>query len=137
MTSQAASIKASLQRISIGSYVFQSKIADDFGLHQRDLQAISCLSLVGTTTAGELSQMLGLTSGATTTLIDRLVDAGFVRRRADAHDGRKVLIELGGPKLAKLRAAYASIAENIDHELAALPPKHLQIIATFLSKLNP
>lgn len=135
MASQVESIKSSLQRISIGSYIFQSEIADEFGLHARDLHAISCLSLRGTLTAGELATLLDLTSGATTTLINRLIDAGFCRRRADPRDGRKVLVELGGPRLKGLRARYAQVQGRIDAALKGFSPAESEVIEAFLARL--
>ena len=52
-------------------------------------------------TASELADSALLTTGAMTNRIDRLEDLGLVRRRNDARDGRKVLVELtpGGLRL--------------------------------------
>lgn len=135
MESQSESIRSSLQRISIGSYIFQSEIADAFGLHARDLHAISCLSLRGTLAAGELSSMLDLTSGATTTLINRLISSGFARRRADPEDRRKVLVELAGPRLRRLRARYREIESRIEGALAGLSSSETAAVARFLAAL--
>lgn len=44
--------------------------------------------------ASELADSAFLTTGAMTNRIDRLEDLGLVRRRNDARDGRKVLVEL-------------------------------------------
>ena len=51
--------------------------------------------------ASELADSAFLTTGAMTNRIDRLEDLGLVRRRNDARDGRKVLVELtpGGLRL--------------------------------------
>ena len=42
--------------------------------------------------AGQLASAIGLTSGATTTAIDRLERAGYVHRRSDPTDRRRVLV---------------------------------------------
>ncbi|MTE11306.1 MarR family transcriptional regulator [Nocardia sp. CT2-14] len=42
---------------------------------------------------GELAARTGLTTGPTTRLIDRLEQAGYMRRVPDANDRRKVLVE--------------------------------------------
>ena len=44
-------------------------------------------------TAGHLATTIGLTTGATTTAIDRLERAGYVHRQPDPSDRRRVLVE--------------------------------------------
>lgn len=66
------------------------------GLGGTDLYALSTLELSGPLTSGELAEATGLTTGATTRLIDRLERAGHVRRVPDPADRRKVRIELTG-----------------------------------------
>ncbi|QIS07109.1 MarR family transcriptional regulator [Nocardia brasiliensis] len=61
-----------------------------------DLYALNILELAGPMTPGELGTRSGLTTGPTTRLIDRLEDAGYVRRVPVAGDRRKVLVELVG-----------------------------------------
>lgn len=67
--------------------------ADAAGMHPTDWAALSVLNLAGRLTSGELAERTGLTSGATTRLIDRLERAGHVRRTADPGDRRRVLVE--------------------------------------------
>lgn len=67
--------------------------ADAAGLHPTDLYALNILELSGSLTAGALAEQTGLTTGATTRLIDRLERGGHVRRVADSTDRRRILIE--------------------------------------------
>jgi DNA-binding MarR family transcriptional regulator len=59
-----------------------------------DLYALNILELNGAMTPGELGARSGLTTGPTTRLIDRLEDAGYVRRVPVPGDRRKVIVEL-------------------------------------------
>lgn len=70
------------------------------GLGGTDLYALGVLSAAGSMTPGELSARTGLTSGATTRLIDRLERGGHVRRVPDAADRRKVRVEPTGKPVA-------------------------------------
>jgi len=45
-------------------------------------------------TAGELAVEAGLTTGAVTTVLDRLERAGYALRVRDTHDRRRILVEL-------------------------------------------
>lgn len=136
METAISDVKSSLQRIAVGSFIYQGRIAKDFDMHPRDLEAISLLSLHGTSSAGDLGQKLGLTSGATTALIDRLVAGGFARRRTDRADRRKALVELGGPQLSRLRSRYKIIEHRIDEALSGLSASEVAVIADFLARLS-
>src|SRR5262245_10692230 len=70
--------------------------ASAVGLGGTDLYALSVLGAAGTMTPGEIASRTGLTSGATTRLIDRLERDGHVRRVADGADRRKVRVEPTG-----------------------------------------
>ncbi|GLW30366.1 MarR family winged helix-turn-helix transcriptional regulator [Actinoplanes regularis] len=67
--------------------------ADAARMHPTDWAALSALNLAGRLTSGELAERTGLTSGATTRLIDRLERAGHVRRVPDPADRRRVVVE--------------------------------------------
>jgi DNA-binding MarR family transcriptional regulator len=64
--------------------------------------------------AGALSKMLMLSSGAMTNRLDRMESAGFVRRVPDANDRRGVLVQLTdqGEQLLE-RAVTASATEDV------------------------
>jgi DNA-binding MarR family transcriptional regulator len=67
--------------------------AEAAGLNATDFFCLNLLSLSGPLTAGQLAQQTGLTTGATTRMIDRLERGGFVRRGRDAADRRQVIVE--------------------------------------------
>jgi DNA-binding MarR family transcriptional regulator len=68
------------------------RLAEQHGIARTDLRVLDYLSRGGPASAGQLAEVAGLTSGATTTAIDRLEQAGLVERRADPRDGRRVLV---------------------------------------------
>ncbi|MFD1545221.1 MarR family winged helix-turn-helix transcriptional regulator [Nonomuraea guangzhouensis] len=70
--------------------------AEAAGLNATDYYALNLLDLAGPLTSGELAAQTGLTTGATTRLIDRLEKGGNVRRVQDPADRRKVIVEAAG-----------------------------------------
>jgi DNA-binding MarR family transcriptional regulator len=52
------------------------------------------LDITGPTTAGKLADLTGLTTGATTGMLNRLEEAGLVRREHDPKDGRRTSVSL-------------------------------------------
>ncbi|MBN9362993.1 MULTISPECIES: MarR family transcriptional regulator [unclassified Devosia] len=71
-----------------------------------------CLSFLtsGPQTASAIARATRLTPAAVTSLIDRLEARNFVRRRADPHDRRKVLVEAAEATAAVIEKAYAPMA---------------------------
>jgi DNA-binding MarR family transcriptional regulator len=72
-----------------------------------------CLSLLhaGPQSASAIARQVRLTPAAVTALIDRLESRGFVRRKADAGDRRKVLVEMAEAATAVVRDAYLPMQE--------------------------
>jgi DNA-binding MarR family transcriptional regulator len=73
---------------------FDALAAAKLGISPSDLRCLDLVEASGGMTAGELARASGLTSGAVTAVIDRLEQAGFVRRARDAADRRKVNVEV-------------------------------------------
>ncbi|MET9342612.1 MULTISPECIES: MarR family winged helix-turn-helix transcriptional regulator [unclassified Nonomuraea] len=86
--------------------------AEAAGLNATDLYALNTLELSGPLTSGELAARTGLTTGATTRLIDRLEQSGYVRRAADPADRRKVIVEASG-RPARLDAALSGARQRL------------------------
>jgi DNA-binding MarR family transcriptional regulator len=68
--------------------------ADRIGLNATDLNCLNILSFSREMTAGELARATGLTTASITGVVDRLEQAGFVRRQRDPKDRRRVVIRL-------------------------------------------
>jgi DNA-binding MarR family transcriptional regulator len=115
-----------LRGITVEFDLFAAGFADTHHLHPTDLRALIHLldaARAGTVaTPGWLGEQLGLNSASTTGLVDRLEQAGHVRRTRDTRDRRRVLlaveeqaIALGwsffGPLLTALVTAMRSFTE--------------------------
>jgi len=74
--------------------MYEEAVAERLGLSRTDMRCVDLLERRGTMTAGALAVASGLTTGAVTFLIDRLEARGWVRRRRDATDRRRVLVEM-------------------------------------------
>jgi DNA-binding MarR family transcriptional regulator len=99
------------------------RLAEQRGIARTDLRVLDFLSRGGPASAGQLAEVAGLTSGATTTAIDRLEQAGLVERRADPRDGRRVVVEptaiglrQATDTLTNLRVAAGTLLEGYSAE---------------------
>jgi DNA-binding transcriptional ArsR family regulator len=81
-------------------HLMSQAAADKIGVNTTDLNCLNILSFGGQMTAGELARATGLTTASITGVVDRLEQAGFVRRERDARDRRRVVIHLDMPRVA-------------------------------------
>ena len=116
--------------------LFSQAVAERVGMHQTDIETMDLLNTLGPMTAGDLSERTGLTSGATTRLIDRLERVGYVRRCADATDRRCVIIEPVPENLEKLGALFQPMAEAMAILWSRLDDHELDVIINFVRHNN-
>jgi len=82
-----------IQAYQRSTQAFDDAVGRALGLNATDLRCLDWL-VDGPKSAGELGRGTGLSSAATTSLIDRLEDKGLVQRIDDAADRRRVLVEM-------------------------------------------
>jgi DNA-binding MarR family transcriptional regulator len=73
---------------------YDQAVADAIGLNRTDMRCLDVIQREGPVPAGRLADETGLTTGAITTVLDRLERAGFARRTRDPTDRRRVLVEV-------------------------------------------
>ena len=82
-----------MQAYQRSTQAFDDAVGRALGLNSADLRGLDWL-VDGPKSAGELSKGTGLSSAATTALVDRLERKGFVQRVRDSGDRRRVLVEM-------------------------------------------
>jgi DNA-binding MarR family transcriptional regulator len=94
-----------------------------------------CLSLLhtGPQTASAIARQVRLTPAAVTALIDRLEARGFVRRKPDANDRRKVLVEAAEAAEALVREAYLPLQQAGNELLGKYTEAELTLFARILT----
>ena len=84
---------------------------------------------------GALLRATLVTSGTMTNRIDRLEEAGLVRRRPDPQDKRGVLVTLTAAGAARVDAALADLLEAERALLSSLPESNRRTLADLLRTL--
>jgi DNA-binding MarR family transcriptional regulator len=120
------------RKVSSQAALFSQAVADRIGLATIDVESLEVLSDEGPVTVGRLAHWTGLTTGAATRMIDRLEQAGYVRRVADPTDRRRVLVEPVAQRMASLAAIHDSIERAQRDVIARFSDEQLLAIADFL-----
>jgi DNA-binding MarR family transcriptional regulator len=129
-------IRSGFQQTSGQSVLVSQVIADKVGLAPSDLECLGYLDDGGPMTAGRLSELTGLTSGAVTRMVDRLEAAKYVRRRSDPDDRRKVIIELVPGRAREFERFYGPMARAATERLSRYSDAELSLIADLLERMT-
>jgi len=115
------------RRHSTAVVLFHHVVAERLGLGPTDHKCLDLLRERGAMAGSDLCAITGLTSGAITGVVARLERAGYLRREADPHDGRKQVLHLALERspiqdvIDPLRKDVAALLENFDsHQLTAI-----------------
>jgi DNA-binding MarR family transcriptional regulator len=119
------------QMLSTETAHFHHIAAAKQGLSVTDSKTISALMQEGPMTAGQLATRLSLTTGAITSVIDRLEEHGIVHRVADPHDRRKVVIQTDSEKLKSSGKVYESIGRSYATLLSMYTPEELRFLIDY------
>jgi len=102
-----------------------------------DLRCLDIVCRAGPITAGELAERTGLTTGAITGVIDRLENAGFVRRAKDPTDRRRVVIEPFTDKMEReIAPLFESIARLMADLCARYSTRELAVVRDFIASVH-
>jgi DNA-binding MarR family transcriptional regulator len=117
------------------SEAFDDHVAARLGINRTDLRALDILDQRGPISAGELAEAMHLSSGAITTLVDRLERRGYARRRRDEDDRRRVLIELTPAlQLAAGENPYQALFEGTGRLLESRTDEEIAAMIDFLEQ---
>ncbi|MEV6298479.1 MarR family transcriptional regulator [Actinoplanes sp. NPDC051861] len=94
------------------STVLRYAIADRLGLTVSDLECLDFLADAGSATAGQVAERTNLTTGAVTSMLRRLQQAGWVTAERDPADRRRVIVTLRPERAAELDRPYEGFAER-------------------------
>jgi DNA-binding MarR family transcriptional regulator len=111
--------------------------AEAAGLHTSEWYALSLITLEGSLTSGELASRTGLTTGATTRLIDRLERSGYARRAADSKDRRRVIVEPVPDALTGIEEVLAPARRHIAEVLARYTPEQRALLFDYFRQAAP
>jgi DNA-binding MarR family transcriptional regulator len=116
--------------------MFHQHVAKVLGLNITDHKCLDYVLGMEKVTAGQLADMTGLTTGAITSVLNRLEKAGFVRRVKDADDRRIVYVEPVYANLGPVFELFGRMAEDMLDLFARYRPEELSVILDYLERSN-
>ncbi len=120
------------RKLSNETVLYQQAAAEQFGLNATDIKTGYILLESDPLTAGQIAKSSGLTTGAVTSVIDRLELAGFVRRGADPNDRRKVIVERIQSKAEEVHKVYQPMLSAMSRLNEQYTNQELALILDYL-----
>ena len=118
------------------SVLFSQAVAERVGLNPTALECLGILVETGPIPAGRLAEMTGLTTGAITGVVDRLEEAGFVRRERDPNDRRRVIVRPLSERLPDVAPFFDPLQRAMAGLYARYSDQELALIIDFTARAN-
>ena len=121
-------------RLGAANDAVDAAAAELLRVNRTDLRILGLVLEAGATAAGRLAAAAKLSPAATTTAIQRLVIAGYLRREVDAGDRRRAVVSVTEEAADLLARVYGPIERAGRRELARYSTGELAVIVDFLRR---
>lgn len=111
---------------------FRRAVARRLAMTETEVDALLRVVKAGQATPGELTSELGLTTGGTTALVQRLEATELLRRAPHPTDGRSWVLTATEKAFARLRECYGPLADALAPLAEAHPAAERDAIADYL-----
>src|SRR5260370_3237425 len=118
---------------SIGAVLFHQAVGQLLAVNVTDMKCLAIMTLRGSASRSELAEYTGLSSGATTAMLDRLEKANLIVRRPHPTDRRGTIVALSKEATRRLPVIFAPLAEAMEALVSSYTEKALAALADFFS----
>ncbi|GGD78097.1 MarR family transcriptional regulator [Paenibacillus nasutitermitis] len=136
ITSSQKALIHELRQNSARAVMFHQLISEKLGLNATDHKCLDFLNRTGPVTAGQLAQLTGLTTGAVTSVIDRLEQAGYVIRDKDLNDRRRVVVKPAPEGSGDISPMFQSVIHSTLKIITQYTEQEMLLIIDFIRKCN-
>ncbi|MCC7119569.1 MAG: MarR family transcriptional regulator [Anaerolineales bacterium] len=116
--------------------LFRNAVSEWAGLNVTDMECLRLLFLKGSASPSELAKHTGLTSGATTAMLDRLEKAGLIKRQPNPKDRRGFLIAPAEKSAEKAASWFESARKAQDELISSYTAAELEIISDVFERFT-
>jgi len=114
-----------------------ARLKSEFGLPLAHFEPMSVIDRIPGCRVYDIANELGITTGGTSKLVDRIEASGYCRRLPNPDDRRSSLLELTDEGRRLLAQAGAALDEELQRRLgSALPERTLRQFASTLTRLR-
>ncbi|MBP2414214.1 DNA-binding MarR family transcriptional regulator [Arthrobacter stackebrandtii] len=134
-TSGGPSAARLLQEVLLFNDALQHSLCRQLDINETDFKALQHLTFGTALTPGELAAKLGITSAASTALVDRLSARGQVVRTPNPSDRRSVLVHASPDTVELVVTALRPLFKDPNDRLNNTAPEEHQAVIAFLEDI--
>ena len=127
-----AEVAEELRLSAVTNDIADQVVADYLGLNRTDMRCLDIIERLDGVSAGRLAAEAGLSSGAVTTVLDRLERAGYAVRVPDPRDRRRVLVELTPRAQRQLVELLAPLVAETVRQLEGYTTEQVSLVRDFM-----
>jgi DNA-binding MarR family transcriptional regulator len=113
---------------------FDEEASRYLGLNRTDMRCLDIADQHGRITAGELAREARVTTGALTAVIDRLEEAGLMRRVRDESDRRKVYLEVTDELARRAAPVWEPMSREVGPLLSPYTTEELELFLDLMRR---
>lgn len=126
-----AELERKIRAASAQRTLYSGVLASKLGLHQTDLECLFIITLGQNVTPGQLAVETGLTTGAITGVVDRLQRAGYIKRKRDPGDRRRLFLQPVPHRIDEIRTINRRAYMPWMEELGRYSEAELDVLLDF------
>ncbi|GHE03636.1 MarR family transcriptional regulator [Streptomyces alanosinicus] len=132
----AAQALSAMDHLIAAHVIGQQELARLLGLNVTDLTCFAFVLEAGDDllTAGDLAARAHVTTGAVTGILNRLERAGYVTRRPDPTDRRRVRVAAVPAAVTRVEAVYVGHYQRLADLFADYSPEELAVITDWFTR---
>lgn len=124
------------RQYGISNVLFRNIVGERLGVNVTDMECLGLLFHKGIATPSELAKHTGLSSGATTAMLDRLERSRLIERRPNPEDRRGSLIVLVKSRAKKVGAWFSSVRQAQNELVSSYSEEDLRVISDFFERFT-
>ncbi|GGI39464.1 hypothetical protein GCM10010988_24200 [Cnuibacter physcomitrellae] len=124
-----------LREILTLAHAFERRLGSHLSVNPTDLAAMEHLIEEGPLTPSDLATRLGISTAASTLVVDRLVSLGHVSRSPHPHDRRKIVVVPSPDSIARAMSELVPVISSVNDVVASLDPEERETIERFLGRV--
>lgn len=124
------------RELSDAAVMFHTALAEQLGVGPSDWKTLGLLERHGPLTAGELSALSGLAPASVTGILDRLERKGWIQRRRDPGDRRRVVVALDQAAAQhNIGALFSGLLRRLEELYARYSNDQLELLAEAMEEI--
>ena len=116
--------------------LFHQVVGELLRVNPADMRCLDFVMTKGSATPTEISNHVGLSTGATTAMIDRLEKGKFVERRPHPKDRRGTLVLLSDEGNRKLGTMFSAVGKVMERLVSRFSHDELEILNRFFREAS-